>query len=110
MKAKSKFIYDNESDSLFIYKENRQIHSSLKLGEIIISVDKDFRLCAVEILNPDILFKIPKKNLIKLYSAHLRVLQRGSLIWISILLKFEGIKIDDKDISIPIETKKPIII
>ena len=100
-----KFQYDREVDSLLVYRENGKTSSSIELGEIIISLDKNSKINAVEILNPDKLFSIPKKKLVGISSASMSSQQRGDVLWIHILLKFIN---DSEPINIPVPLAQPL--
>ena len=103
---KIKFEYDKEANSLIIYKEKRT-YASIDIGEIIIDLDKNYQLVAVEILNPDKLYKIPKKKFLEISSASMQMQQRGSILWIYIILKFKNKEEINLPVSIPLT--KPIL-
>jgi uncharacterized protein YuzE len=102
-----KFQYDRHLDSLLVYKENRKAHSSIELGEIIISLDKNSSINAVEILNPDKLFSIPKKKLMGISSASMSSQHRGNILWIHILLKLIN---ESEPIDIPVPLAQPLAV
>lgn len=102
-----KFIYDREVDSLLVYREDRKPYASIKFGEIIISLDKHYNISAIEILNPDLLYGIPKKKLSQISDAFIQVQQRGQVLWIFILLKFKNLKETEK-LPLPLQLEKPI--
>lgn len=102
-----KFEYDSEVDSLVVYNESRKPDASIELGEIIITLDKENRLVTVEILNPDILFKIPKNKLSKISSASMSLQHRGNIMWIHIMLRIEN---ETEPISIPVPLAKPMAV
>ncbi|MBI4182217.1 MAG: hypothetical protein HY520_04595 [Candidatus Aenigmarchaeota archaeon] len=45
-------------------------------------------MCAVEILNPDVLYRIEKEKLSRASAGSIQVQQRGSLVWIYVILSF----------------------
>ncbi len=101
--AKAKIIYDNVVDSLFVYKEGSKIYGNISLGEIIVGFDKNLSVISVEILNPDMLFNIPKKMLESVVSASLRWQSRKSLILIYIDLVFSNKEEMTIPITLPVE-------
>lgn len=104
---KFKFMYDNESHSLLVFREDRQNQASIKFGEIIVDLDKNLHVSAIEILNPDILYDIPKDKLMKISEAALQVHQRGQLYWIFVILKFEGYD-ESERLPVPLQLEQPI--
>jgi|SRR3989344_4406514 len=104
--SKSKFIYDPEVDSLMVYKEKQRIYGNVSLGEIIVGFDSEYNVVSVEILNPDILFSIPKKMLESINSASIKWQNRKSLILISIHLVFNNKEEITIPITLPVE--KPL--
>ncbi|MCD6496606.1 MAG: DUF2283 domain-containing protein [Candidatus Aenigmarchaeota archaeon] len=103
---KFKFMYDKEADSLVVFREDRQNHASIKFGEIIIDLDKNMNVSAIEILNPDLLYKIPKEKLSKISEASVQIQHRGQLFWIFVSLKFE--RAAKEQIEVPLELERPI--
>ena len=103
--SKAKFIYDPEVDSLMVYKEKQRIYGNVSLGEIIVGFDEKFSVVSVEILNPDILFSIPKKMLESISSASLDWQGRKSLIMIRISLVFANKEEMTIPIALPVEKK-----
>ena len=104
---KFRFRYDDESDSLVVYREDRRNHASIKFGEIIVDLDKNMNISAIEILNPDLLYNIPKDKLSRISEASINIQHRGQLFWIFMLLKFEGIEAPEQ-IEVPLELERPI--
>jgi len=102
-----KFQYDSESDSLVVYREDRRNHSSIRFGEIIVDLDKNMNISAIEILNPDLLYNISKEKLSKISEASIKIQHRGQLSWIFMQLKFEGTETPEQ-IEVPLELEKPI--
>lgn len=102
-----KFVYDEEVDSLLVYREDRVNNASIKLGEIIINLDKNFNVSAIEILNPDLLYKIPKKKLMKISGASIKVQKRGSVYWIYVIIRFEDIK-EPEILPVQLQLEQPI--
>ncbi|HIG97255.1 MAG TPA: DUF2283 domain-containing protein [Candidatus Aenigmarchaeota archaeon] len=101
--VKAKMIYDPVVDSLFVYKEGSKIYGNISLGEIIVGFDKSLNVVSVEILNPDMLFNIPKKMLESAVSASLRWQGRKSLILIYIDLVFGNKEEMTIPITLPVE-------
>ncbi|MBI4019697.1 MAG: DUF2283 domain-containing protein [Candidatus Aenigmarchaeota archaeon] len=101
------FIYDREVDSLFVCREGRKIHDSVMVGEIIISFDKDYHLAAIEILNPDLLYRIPKKRLSKISSAKIQVQQRGDVMWIYVILSFKDAR-ETETLPVQLQMERPL--
>jgi len=99
---RSGFIYDSRADSLVVFREDRKAHSHLDLGEVIIGMDKSLRIVSVEILNPDKIYKIPKKKLASLSSAFLQSQCRGSILWVYLLLEFPNKEKEKLPLSIPL--------
>ncbi|MBI2232922.1 MAG: DUF2283 domain-containing protein [Candidatus Aenigmarchaeota archaeon] len=104
--SKAKFIYDSEVDSLMVYKEKKRIYGNISLGEIIVGFDAEYNIISVEILNPDILFNIPKKVLESINSVSLEWQNRKSLILIKINLVLENKEEITIPITLPVE--KPL--
>ncbi|MFH1977964.1 MAG: DUF2283 domain-containing protein [Candidatus Aenigmatarchaeota archaeon] len=102
-----KFGYNKEVSSLWVYNEDRKADASIELGEIIITLDKENRLVAVEILNPDVLFQIPKNKLSKISSASMSAQFRGNIMWIHILLRIQN---ETEPISIPVPLAQPMAV
>lgn len=106
-----KFEYDSESNSLIVYREDRRSYNSINFGEIVVDLDKNMNPSAVEILNPDLFFGIPKKELLEISKASIRIHRRGQLSWLIIILEFHGIKVEKQmRISIPLAIERPISI
>ena len=107
--VKAKAMYDSEAHSLLVYRENQKAYASISMGEIIISVDSSMKIVAVEILNPDILYKIPEKQLESVESASLSVQMRPPLMLIYLTLNFEK---PEQELTIPITVpiKKPMTV
>jgi len=106
-----KFEYDGESNSLIVYREDRRSYNSIDFGEIIVDLDKNMNLSAVEILNPDLLYGIPKKELLKISRASIKIQHRGQLFWIFVILRFQGVKAEKQlQIPIPLALERPIYI
>jgi uncharacterized protein YuzE len=103
----AKVMYDPEAHSLLVYKEGQKAHASISMGEIIISLDKDMKIVAVEILNPDILYRIPEKHLHAIKSASLSVQTRQQLVLIYITLIFEK---SEMTIPITVPIKTPLAV
>ncbi|NOX71079.1 MAG: DUF2283 domain-containing protein [Candidatus Micrarchaeota archaeon] len=105
--SKFKFMYDRESDSLLVYREDRKNKASVNLGEVIIDLDKNYNISAVEILNPDFLYGIPKAKLSQIKEANVKIDKRGNIFWIFIILKFEGSREIEK-IPLPLNLSRKI--
>lgn len=105
--SKFKFIYDEEADSLVVYREDRKTSASIQLGEIIVSLDSDFRVTAVEILNPDVLYRIEKEKLSRISSASIQVQERGQIVWIYIILSF-GTEEEPETLPVQLQLEKPL--
>lgn len=101
--VRANFIYDSDVNSLVVFREDRQSYGSIHLGEIIINIDKNFQVSAVEVLNPDKLYGIPKKKLLKISSASIQVQQRGPVYWIYIMLKYEDEEIERLPVQVQLE-------
>lgn len=106
--SKAKFIYDPEVDSLIVYKEKKRIYGNISLGEIIVGFDAEYNVISVEILNPDILYNLPKKMLESINSASLEWQNRKSFILININLVFENKEKTTIPITLPVE--KPLAV
>lgn len=104
---KFKVIYDKESDSLLVYREDRQNYASIKFEEIIIDLDKNLRVSAIEILNPDLLYDIPKEKLMKISEASIQIRQRGQLFLIFVILNFDNIEESEK-LPVTLQLEQPI--
>ncbi|MEA3229951.1 MAG: DUF2283 domain-containing protein [archaeon] len=98
----AQFKYDYEANYLLIHK-NKPAKSSIELGEIIIDIDKYNQVTAVEIMNPDKLWGIPKKHLKNIAEAKIRTEYRQGLFWIFLRLKI-GEEI--RPISIPLSMEQ----
>ena len=90
--VKAGVIYDSQADSLLVYREEKKGSFSIDLGEIIITLDKDMHITAVEILNPDILYNISKQDLEKVVGADIQINERQPIIWICISLQLKNQK------------------
>ena len=66
----AQFKYDYETNYLLIHK-NKPAKSSIELGEIVVDIDKYNQVTAIEIMNPDKLWGIPKKHLKNIPITHL---------------------------------------
>jgi uncharacterized protein YuzE len=88
--SKFKALYDGEANSLSVYNEERKASASIRLGEIIVSLDSNYHVSAIEILNPDLLYKIDKPKLSRISSAAIQTQQRGAVLWIYVILSFSG--------------------
>ena len=86
--SKFKVLYDDEADSLLVYREDRKTSASIRLGEIIVNLDSSYRVCAIEILNPDLLYKIDKQKFSWISSASIQIQQRGPVLWMYVILSF----------------------
>ena len=106
---KFKFMYDEEADSLTVYRDDRKNNASIKFGEIIVDLDKNYNISAIEILNPDLLYDIPKNKLGKIREASVQIQHRGQLFWIFIMLKFKGIKEIEK-LQVPLQLEQKIAV
>lgn len=106
---KTGFIYDANLNSLVIFREDRRNYASVKLGEVIVNFDKNMNISAVEILNPDLLFRIPKKRISKIEDAAIQGQQRGPVFWLYVLLKFEDSEIP-QEFPIQIPVNQPVSI
>lgn len=96
------FEYDYEANYLLIHK-NKPAKSSIELGEIIVDIDKYNQVAAVEIMNPDRLFSIPKKLLKNITEAKIKTEYRQGLFWIFLRLKIGE---ETKPISIPLSVER----
>ena len=103
----TKAQYDEALDSLIVYREDRKNYASIKLGEIIVDLDKNYRISAVEIMNPDILFRIPKEKFSKISSASIQVQRRCTIFWIYLILEFEGIK-EPQTLPVPLQLEHSV--
>ena len=104
-----KSIYESEIDSLTIYKEDGQNYASLHMGEVIIDLDKSMKVVAIEILNPDYIFKVPKRLFSEIEKASLAIQQRNNVLWILIVLKFKSKECPLKiPLSVPLNTPIPV--
>ena len=106
---KFKFMYDEETDSLLVYREDRKNSASIRLGEIVIDLDKNYNISAIEILNPDLLYNIPKNKLSRIREAYVQIQHRGQIFWIFVILKFKGFK-DIEKIPVPLQLEKKIAV
>jgi len=88
--GKFKAMYDGEANSLSVYSEERKAYASVRLGEIIVSLDSNYNVSAIEILNPDLLYRIDKAKLSRISSAAIQMQQRGTVLWIYVMLFFAG--------------------
>ena len=102
-----KSMYDEESDSLLVYREDRKNNASIKFGEIIIDLDKQMNISSIEILNPDLLYHIPKSKLSRITEASIQVEARGQVIWIFVVLKFEENEAPER-LPLPLQLERPI--
>ncbi len=102
---KAHFKYDYESNFLIVHK-NKPAKASIELGEIIIDVDKYNQVTAIEIMNPDKLWKIPKKLLKNMTDAKIKTEYRDGLFWIFLTLKLGE---DVRPISIPLALERPAL-
>ncbi|MBI4154303.1 DUF2283 domain-containing protein [Candidatus Woesearchaeota archaeon] len=100
---KFSFMYDREVDSLFVYNGGRKTYASIKMGEIIVSFDRNNNVSSVEILNPDLLYKIPKSKLSMISSARIQAQQRGEVLWIYVILAFQDKKTETLPVQLQLE-------
>ena len=107
--GKFKAMYDGEANSLVVYNEGRKAYASIRLGEIIVSLDSNYHVSAVEILNPDLLYRIDKQKLSSISSAAIQIQQRGPVIWIYVMLFFAG---SEKPETLPVQLQleRPICV
>lgn len=104
-----KIMYDKEADSLLVYREDRKNEASIKLGEIIVNLDKNFNVAAVEILNPDLLYNVSKDKLARISEASIQVQKRGQVFWIFIILRFED-STETEKLPVPLQVEQPIAV
>jgi len=84
---RAQFIYDEDTDSLAVFTGKRA-HASVELGkEMIVDLDGKNNVTGVEFLNPDKLFRIPRKKLMCITQASLTSAARGGLLWAYVHLK-----------------------
>ncbi len=107
--AKFKAMYDEEADSLTVYSEERKTYASVRLGEIIVSLDKSYHVSAVEILNPDLLYKIDKAKLSRISAAAVQIQHRGPVLWIYVILSFTGSE-EHQALPVPLQLERPICV
>ncbi len=98
----AQFKYDYETNYLLIHK-NKPAKSSIELGEIIVDIDKYNQVTAIEIMNPDKLWGIPKKHLKNITEAKIRTQYRQGLFWIIMKIK---IGLVTRPISIPLSVEQ----
>lgn len=98
----AQFKYDYETNYLLIHK-NKPAKSSIELGEIIVDIDKYNQVTAIEIMNPDKLWGIPKKHLKNITEAKIRTQYRQGLFWIFLKLKIGE---ETRPISIPLSVEQ----
>jgi len=96
---KAQFIYNGATDSLAVFTGKRTL-ASVELGrEMIVDLDCKNNVTGVEFLNPDKLFRIPKRKLMGITRASLTSVARGGLLWAYVNLEMAGI---EKEIPIPL--------
>ncbi|MBI3190567.1 DUF2283 domain-containing protein [archaeon] len=100
---KADFMYDSEADSLLVYRQQKKSSLSVDLGDIIIDLDDNLSIVAIEVLNPDKVFKISKKVLESIVSADIQVNSRHPVIWIYITLGFKNMPEMRLPIGVPME-------
>jgi len=107
--GKFKAMYDREADSLSVYNEERKTYASVRLGEIIVSLDSNYNISAIEILNPDLLYRIDKAKLSRISSAAIQIQQRGPVLWLYVMLFFAG---SEKPETLPVQLQleRPICV
>jgi hypothetical protein len=104
-----KAMYDGEADSLVVYNEERKTYASVRLGEIIVSLDSSYHVSAVEILNPDLLYRIDKAKLSRISSAAIQIQQRGPVLWIYVILSFAGSE-EHQTLPVQLQLERPICV
>ncbi|MFH1126516.1 MAG: DUF2283 domain-containing protein [archaeon] len=99
------FEYDYGANYLIVHK-NKPAKASIELGEIIVDIDKYNQVTAVEIMNPDKLFGIPKKALKNIDEAKIRTEYRDGMFWIFLILRIGK---ETRPISIPLFLEQPAL-
>lgn len=107
--VKAGVIYDSEADSLLVYREGKKGNSSIDLGEIIITLDKELHVTAIEILNPDMNYKISKQDLEKVVAADIQINERHPMVWIYVTLYLANKKALET-FTLPLNLEKPITV
>jgi hypothetical protein len=107
--SKFKVMYDEGANSLSVYNEERKAYASVRLGEIIVSLDNNYNVSAIEILNPDLLYRIDKAKLSRISSASIQIQQRGPVLWLYVMLFFIG---SEKPETLPVQLQleRPICV
>lgn len=110
---KIKFDYDDEHDSLYIYRENEKVKGSIELLDFVLDLDMNLNKIngleihkATETLSMLFGRKMSKTNLINIKKASLRTLQTDeglyALFAIFYLLDKKQIKEESSSIPVPI--------
>lgn len=107
--VKAKIMYDDEANSLLVYREDRQGKFSVDIGEIIITLDNEYHVTAIEILNPDMNFRVSKQDLERAAYADLQINQRQSLVWVYITLYLKDAK-PLETLKLPLSLEKAITV
>lgn len=105
---KASFMYDEEANSLFIYRQEKKTNLTIDLGEVIIDLDDKMSIVAIEILNPDKVLNIPEEVLKNLVSADIQINARLSTVWLYLTLKPKNA--EERQVSIPLPLEKPITV
>lgn len=93
MLKKFRFDYDEENDSLFIYDPKSKSKGSVEVDNLIMDLDTNKDVVALEILNATDFFKdvsdvkVTKQTLAKLHECKLEIIPRGSFFLFKIHLK-----------------------
>ncbi|MFA4819742.1 MAG: DUF2283 domain-containing protein [Candidatus Aenigmatarchaeota archaeon] len=105
---KAAFMYDEEANSLVIYRQQKKTSLTIDLGEVIIDLDDKMSIVAIEILNPNKILNTSKEVLQNLISADIQINSRMSTTWLYLTLKPKGE--EERQISIPLPLEKSITV
>jgi uncharacterized protein YuzE len=110
------YFYDYNEDNLYIYKDIKS-YGSLEFGDsIILDVDKNLDIIAIEFLNASKIIstltgnKVTKKVLSNLKEAKIQTQKSGQIMITTFKLKISETEFIEDKISIPnIKYKSPVL-
>lgn len=105
---KASFMYDEEANSLLIYRQQKKTSLTIDLGDVIIDLDDKMSIVAIEILNPEKVLNASKEILKNLISAEIQINARMPAIWLYLTLKPKNA--EERQVSIPLPLEKPITV
>ncbi|MDD5163357.1 MAG: DUF2283 domain-containing protein [Candidatus ainarchaeum sp.] len=93
--SKFKLDYDFEEDLLFLYDENKKSKGSIEFGELVVDLEKNGKIVALEIFDASKYFtdltdrKITRQMLSKIENASFSCIEKKGTVFVKIILPIE---------------------